>query len=73
MKMIKTRLRNRLENLAQLMRIAIKGSEPEIVYFDAILAIFKQSSIKLCTRELFFFIISCLQEQLRNQDLYIVY
>ena len=38
MKMIKTRLRNRLsdENLAQLMRIAIEGPEPEFVDFDAI-------------------------------------
>ena len=46
MKMIKTRLRNRLsdENLARLMRIAIEGPEPEFVDFYSILDIFKQSN-----------------------------
>ena len=49
MKMIKTRLRNRLsdENLARLMRIAIEGPEPEFVDFDAILDIFKQSNQRI--------------------------
>jgi hypothetical protein len=49
MKMIKTRLRNRLsdENLARLMRIAIEGPEAELVDFDAILDIFKTSNRRI--------------------------
>ena len=46
---MKIRLRNRLfdENLARLMRIAIEGPEPELVDFDAILDIFKQSNRRI--------------------------
>ena len=49
MKMIKTRLRNRLsdDNLARLMRIAIEGPDPEHVDFNKILDIFKQSNRRI--------------------------
>ena len=49
MKMIKTRLRNRLsdDNLARLMRIAIEGPDLEHVDFDRIFDIFKQSNRRI--------------------------
>ncbi len=47
MKMIKTRLRNRLsdENLTHLMRIAIEGSDLSEVNFNEILDIFNGKKI----------------------------
>ncbi len=49
MKMIKTRLRNRLSHgsLAQLMRIAIEGPDPTLVNFEEILEIFKESNHRI--------------------------
>ena len=49
MKLIKTRLQNRLSdtNLAHLMRIAIEGPELTAVDFDAILEIFKQNNRRI--------------------------
>ena len=49
MKMVKTRLRNRLsdENLPRLMRIAIEGPELESVNFEDILDIFKESNRRI--------------------------
>ncbi len=46
MKMIKTRLRNRLfdENLTHLMRIAIEGPDLSEVNFSEILDIFKEKN-----------------------------
>ena len=49
MKLIKTRLRNRLSdvNLARLMRIAIEGPEPTSVNFDEVLEIFKEKNRRI--------------------------
>ncbi len=49
MKMIKTRLRNRLsdENLIHLMRIAIEGPDLSEVNFNEILDIFKQKNRRI--------------------------
>ena len=49
MKMIKTRLRNRLNdsNLTRLMRIAIEGPELNSVNFAEILDIFKQKNRRI--------------------------
>ena len=47
MKIIKTRQRNRLTDvtLAQLMRIAIEGSDHTLVNFEEILEVFKQNIV----------------------------
>ena len=49
MKMIKTRLRNRLsdDNLQHLMRVAIEGLELKDVDFNAILEVFKSKTRRL--------------------------
>ena len=49
MKMIKTRLRNRLsdENLTHLMRIAIEGPDMKEVDFNEILDIFKEKNRRI--------------------------
>ena len=49
MKLIKTRLRNRLSdvNLARLMRIAIEGPELTSVNFDEVLEIFKEKNRRI--------------------------
>ena len=49
MKMIKTRLRNRLTDvtLAQLMRTAIEGSDHTSVNFEEILEVFKQNNRRI--------------------------
>ena len=49
MKMIKTRLRNRLSdlNLTRLMRIAIEGPRLNLVNFNEILDIFKESNRRI--------------------------
>ena len=49
MKMIKTRLRNRLTDvtLAQLMRTAIEGSDRTSVNFEEILEVFKQNNRRI--------------------------
>ena len=49
MKMIKTRLRNRLsdDNLQHLMRVAIEGPELKDVDFNAILEVFKSKTRRL--------------------------
>ncbi len=49
MKMIKTRLRNRLsdENLTHLMRIAIEGPDLSEVNFNEILDIFKEKNRRI--------------------------
>ena len=46
MKMIKTRLRNRLPdcNLSRLMRIAIEGPELQLVNFNDILEVYKEKN-----------------------------
>ena len=46
MKLVKTRLQNRItdDNLARLMRIAIEGPELTAVDFDNILDIFKEKN-----------------------------
>ena len=55
MKIIKTRLRNRLNdtNLKRLMRIAIEGPEMKLVDFDEVLDVFREkigvSVCKLCS------------------------
>ncbi len=53
MKMIKTRLQNRLSDgsLAQLTRIAIEGPDPTLVYFEEI---FKESNHRIQLQSLFF-------------------
>ena len=49
MKMVKTRLRSRLNdvNLARLMRIAIEGSQLSTTYFNEILDIFKETNHRI--------------------------
>ena len=49
MKLIKTRLRNRLSdiNLARLIRIAIEGPELTSVNFDEVLDIFKEKNRRI--------------------------
>ena len=49
MKLVKTRLRNRImdDNLARLMRIAIEGAELTVVDFDNILDIFKEKNYRI--------------------------
>ena len=49
MKMVKSRLRNRLsdENLDKLLRIAIEGPELESVDFEEVLDIFKQTNRRI--------------------------
>ena len=49
MKMIKTRLCNRLNdtNLKRLMRIAIEGPEMKLVDFDEVLDIFKENNRRI--------------------------
>ena len=49
MKMIKTKLRNRLTDvtLAQLMRTAIEGSDHTSVNFEEILEVFKQNNRRI--------------------------
>ena len=49
MKLVKTRLRNRItdDNLARLMRIAIEGPELTVVDFDKILDIFKEKNRRI--------------------------
>ena len=46
MKMIKTRLCNRLNdtNLKQLMRIAIEGPEMKLVDFDEVIDVFRENN-----------------------------
>ena len=49
MKLVKTRLRNRItdDNLARLMHIAIEGPEFTVVDFDKILDIFKEKNRRI--------------------------
>ena len=49
MKMIKTRLRNRLNdtNLKRLMRIAIEGPEMKLVDFDEVLDVFRENNRRI--------------------------
>ena len=49
MKIIKTRLRNRLNdtNLKRLMRIAIEGSEMKLVDFDEVLDVFSEKNRRI--------------------------
>ena len=49
MKMIKTRLRNRLNdtNLKTLMRIAIEGPEMKLVDFDEVLNVFRENNRRI--------------------------
>ena len=49
MNMIKTRLRNRLNdtNLKRLMRIAIEGPEMKLVDFDEVLDVFRENNRRI--------------------------
>ena len=49
MKMIKTRLRKRLNdtNLMRLMRIAIEGPEMKLVDFDEVLNVFRENNRRI--------------------------
>ena len=49
MKMIKTRLRNRLNdtNLNRIMRIAIEGPEMKLVDFDEVLDVFRENNRRI--------------------------
>ena len=49
MKMIKTRLRNHLNdtNLKKLMRIAIEGPEMKLVDFDEVLDVFRENNRRI--------------------------
>ena len=49
MKMIKTRLHNRLNdtNLKRLMRIAIEGPEMKLVDFDEVLDVFRENNRRI--------------------------
>ena len=49
MKIIKTRLRNRLNdtNLKRLMRIAIEGPEMKLVDFDEVLDVFRENNRRI--------------------------
>ena len=49
MKLVKTRLRNRItdDNLARLMHIAIEGPELTVVDFDKVLDIFKEKNCRI--------------------------
>ena len=49
MKMVKTRLRNRLSdcNLSRLMKIAVEGPELNDVPFEEILAVFKEKNRRI--------------------------
>ena len=49
MKMVKTRLRNRISdvNLPKLMRIAIEGPDLSIIDFQEILEVFKETTHRI--------------------------
>ena len=55
MKMIKTRLRNRLNdtNLKRLMQIAIEGPEMKLVDFNEVLDVFRENNRRISLKTLF--------------------